>query len=103
MYCPSPKRCPPKVEEITEGKRATREIYRNSVILISVSPAKYVIRSFGVPGIKNRMNIKKFRFLEVFMNLSSFIFSLETNTSTNRIPKRRVRKKIKADAAATPA
>ena len=48
---PSEKLSPTYVEEITEGIRENVHIKRNRRGAIPVQGAKYVSRSFGVPGI----------------------------------------------------
>ena len=102
IYRPSPIRCPPNVDETTDGMRATSDIKRKFTSLISVSPTKYVNRSFGVPGRKNSKKTSISRRLSVLRKDSSFIFSREIKTSTDRTPNLRVRMNIKADASKTP-
>ena len=48
----SPSAAPHQVEVIIEGIRAMPVIIRKCEIFIFVLPIKYVIRSFGVPGIR---------------------------------------------------
>ncbi len=43
---------PHQVEDIMDGILATPVSNRNGNIFVSVIPTKYVIKSFGVPGIR---------------------------------------------------
>ena len=95
-------KCPPIVDETREGIRAIMEIIRNSCSLIRVRPAKYVSKSFGVPGIKNSRKIIRLSFSSLLMKRSSSIFSRLMNISTSRTPKNRVSRNTSEEAAATP-
>ena len=54
-YFPSPSALPLIVEVIAEGMRPKNEIIIHVERRISVSPAKYTSKSFGVPGAVNIM------------------------------------------------
>ena len=70
---PESKLEPASVEDITEGNLAIVEIKINSNGLIGSSAAIYVNRSFGVPGIKNKIKIIN---LIVFGFLNALLFSI---------------------------
>ena len=48
---------PAIVDEITDGSLANVDIKTNRYGFIGKSPAMYTNKSFGVPGIKNNINI----------------------------------------------
>ena len=75
LYFCEPKAFPPIVDVITDGSLATDVKNRKYPNLISVSPIKYVIKSLGVPGRKNRRKTIILTFFLSLRNLSSLNFS----------------------------
>ncbi len=89
-YLCSPSALPPIVDVTTDGIRATLEINKYVLSVMGVRPATYVNRSFGVPGMKNRKNVRIWRRLLSCKNFSDCIFSIGKNNATTRVPHLRV-------------
>ena len=92
VYFCSPIASPPMVDVIIEGIFAIVEIKIYGKNFIGVKPATYEIRSFGVPGIKNKRNVRKYIFVLLCKNFIESIFSLGKKISTNMTPNFRARK-----------
>ena len=77
---PSTRLLPAIVDDIIEGNLANVDISKNFSVFIGNNPPMYVNKSFGVPGIKNKMN-KVISIYLVTLNHFEFsifyIFSLE--------------------------
>ena len=67
-----------------------------------VTPTKYVIRSFGVPGIRKMMKSSRLSFLVFCKKRQDWSFSRGTNASTIRIPNSFVSPMMMSEPIAVP-
>ena len=102
IYFLSPNVEPAKVEVTTEGIRQNVLIIIKIPNLILVIPAKYVIRSFGVPGIKYSKAISHTNFLSSFRNFNRFKSRRSIIIEVNFLPKSLVNPKISKVAYTEP-
>ena len=73
---PATKLSPANVDDITDGNLANVEISINLSGFRGSNPAIYTSKSFGVPGIKNNINIIHSIFLGFWNNLLCSILSI---------------------------
>ena len=102
VYLPSPSALPPMVEVMAEGMRPSEQISNHTESFISVSPAKYASKSFGVPGTVKISAKISVRLGDVCRILSASVFFYGKNTSTAVLPNFRTKRKTETLPAKAP-
>lgn len=93
---------PHQVEDIIDGILATPVSSKNGTIFVSVMPTKYVIKSFGVPGIRYITVSSEYFFFELQIKLHSFILFVSNSIFSSLVPNIDVSSSIKNEPISVP-